>query len=406
MSEDVYNAAYLTVSGFAYLIFLLRLVRSRGGAAAPVATVSTVSLLAGATAFLFGSPLVYRAVGEATGVPNLATLFVYGFVTLYGGLAQGMALRWAPVERPDGGGTRSAARRHIAAYLALIAVLAALFAWGAPAGPAVPLTFDVEYADQPVIFAFLMLYQAGWFYACLHIAAICRRHLRRVRPDERTLRRSLRLVLAGVLTCSTYGVCKTIAITGIVLDAYRVDVLSNVVGPATSALGAALISLGFLYPLVRKWHSARRDYLHLAPLWNAAMQERTPSRSLVPVDLVFGRLALSGVDYLLARRIIEITDAQRALQPYAVPGPAREVTGSAERHRLAGDDLRAAQDAATFLGALRRVRAGQAPGPRPVPEGPGRLATDLDARAERAHLVRIARHLRHPAVLEAVRRAR
>ncbi|MFF8954913.1 MAB_1171c family putative transporter [Streptomyces sp. NPDC014894] len=400
MSESAYDAVYLTVSCAAYTMFLLRLLRLRVAPSGPL-LITTAALFWGATAFLFAAPTVYRAVGETTGVPQLATLLVYGSVIVYGGLAQAMALMWTPTERSDTTGARPRIRRQIALYTALAALLAVLFLSAAPTGPETPLTFDVDQAGDPVLLVFLLLYQAGWFAACLYIAAIGRRHLRLVGRDEPRLRRGLLAVTAGTLVCGAYGIAKVIAIAGAASGAYRVDVLSNVVGPMASALGAALIVTGFSYPVLCKWLADRRDYRLLAPLWEAVVRDHAPRHVLSSAAPLLGRFSLGSTGFLLTRRIIEITDAQRSLHPYRTGGPAEAIRGRAGEHGLSGPELRAAEEAAGLLGAVRRAAAGADRDVRPAPAGPGRLATDADARVEREQLVRVARLLGHPAVREA-----
>ncbi|MER6915891.1 MAB_1171c family putative transporter [Streptomyces sp. NPDC000594] len=402
MSEGVYDLVYLSVSAAAWTMVVLRLIRLRVAASAPLA-LTTAAVFTGATAFAFGAPTVYRAVGEISGIANLGTLFVYVSVVLYGGLAQAMALMWTPTARSGAAGARPRIRGPIVRHVLLAALLVLLFLLARPRGPETPLTFDMAHADDPVLLAFLLLYQAGWFSACLSVAAICRRHLRKVGPGEERVRRGLLCVTVGTVICSTYGVTKVIAILGAATGAYRLDVLSDVVGPMASALGAQVIVAGFCYPVLGKWRADRRDYRLLAPLWRTVVREHTPRQVLASVGPLRERLALGSVGFLLTRRIIEITDAQRSLRPYLRAGDAEAVEREAGRHGLGGADLRAARDAAGLLVAVDRVRNGGARAVRPpgLP-GPGRLATDVDARVEREHLVRIARHLDHPAVLAAV----
>ncbi|MER5770918.1 MAB_1171c family putative transporter [Streptomyces sp. NPDC001985] len=426
MSEAVYDVMYLTVSFAAYSVCLIRLLRLRLAAPAPV-LLTTAALFWGATAFLFAAPTVYRAVGEGSGHPNLAVLCVYVSVIVYGGLAQAMALMWKATEdtgntgqsgdtagRTASGGSTGGAgvqrpapavvrriRRRLTVYGTVATVLGAVFLVGRPAEGSSPTTFDTDQAGDAPLLAFLLFYQAAWFAACLYIAAVCRRHLRRTGPGETRLRRGLRCVAAGTLVCAGYGICKLIAIAGPVSGLYRIDVLSDVVGPMAAAVGAVLIVIGFFYPVIGKWLADRRDYRLLAPLWETVVRDHNPRHVLAPANPVLGRFALGSTGFLLTRRIIEITDAQRSLHPYRCPAPAEAVLRQADRHLLAGPDLRAAQEAADLLVAVRRAAAGETQRLRRPRAGPGRLATDDDARVEREHLVRIARHLDHPAVLSA-----
>jgi hypothetical protein len=400
VSEVPYNIVYLTVSISAYLIFGIRAARLRSRTSPP-ALVSTASLFFGGTAFLFGAPVVYRWIGEVSGMNNLSTLLVYSSVLLYGGTAQTMALMWASASSSSVRAvTRPAGRQLVIAGM-LVAVLTLLFVWGDPRGEPTPLTFDVDQAAHPVLLVFLIVYQVGWLYACLFVFRICRVHLSELSPEHAVLQRGLRWVMTGLLTCSTYGICKLLAITAVALGSHSLDALSNIVGPMVSAAGACLIVYGFYYPVVTQWLADRRDYRRLAPLWEATVPRHVPHRALASSSPLSGRLAVGSAGFLLARRIIEITDAQRALLPYAPAGPAQIVRAHAARHQLSGDLLRAAEEAASLLAAVKHP----ADAPQPLRAGHntgGQLASDTDAQREREHLLHIAASLKHPIVLTAV----
>ncbi|ANW21136.1 MAB_1171c family putative transporter [Streptomyces clavuligerus] len=406
MSERLYDTVYLTVGAAAYGNVVLRLVRLRVTASPPL-VLTTVAVFWGGTAFVFGAPTVYRAAGAFTGVPNIGTLLVYTSVLVYGGLAQAMVALWTPTGRLGACGRPPRVRGPILRHAALAAVLVALFLLDRPGGPETPLTFDMEHAKEPVPLAFLLVYQAGWFTACLSVAAVCRGRLRLVGAHEARVRRGLLCVTAGTLICSVYGVVKAIAILGAATGAYRADVLSDVVGPMVSALGALVIVAGFFHPVLGRWLADRRDYRLLAPLWRAVVREHAPRRVPASAGPLTERLALGGIGFLLTRRIVEITDARRSLHPYRSPAAARAVADTAERHGLSGADLRAAQEAAGLLAAVVRARSGLlprafAPGRAATGTGTGALATGADARVEREQLVRVSRHLDHPAVLAAL----
>ncbi|MGW0778299.1 MAB_1171c family putative transporter [Streptomyces sp. NPDC002835] len=400
MSETPFNIVYLTVSISAYLIFGIRAARLRSRISPP-ALISTASLFLGATAFLLGAPAVYRWIGEVSGMNNLATLLVYSSVLLYGGTAQTMALMWSPPSASPAGSPAPPAGRQFLIAGGLVATLALLFAWADPQGEPTPLTFDVEHADQPALLIFLIVYQVGWLYACLFVFRICRARLFQVSAEQPVLRRGLHWVMTGLLTCSTYGICKLVAITTVAVGSHRLDVLSNVIGPMASAAGACLIVYGFFYPVVTQWLADRRDYRRLAPLWEATVPRHVPHRALASSSPLSGRLAVSSASFLLARRIIEITDAQRSLQPFIPQEPAQAVRAQAAQHQLTGERLRAAEEAAGLLAALKHpADTPRPPQTRPVTER--RLASDTDAQRERAHLLQVADSLRHPAVLTAI----
>lgn len=103
-------------------------------------------------------------------------------------------------------------------------------------------------------------------------------------------------------------------------------------------------------------------------------------------------------DWHLITRMADILSGIRSLHPYFGTAPVDRVREAAAGAGWSKDEERAAAAAAVLLGAVALAEdgAGRVSG-RGVPL-PG---SELEAAAQRAHLVRMARLLGHPAVLAA-----
>src|SRR5690349_19563068 len=108
MSEagDVHTLAYATVSavmyglaGFKALAWMAERI--------PSLLLMAVGALAGGAAFTAATPVVYRWLGETSGISNLATLVVYTQVIVCFGCLRALALLWSPRRLAVGEGGRA-----------------------------------------------------------------------------------------------------------------------------------------------------------------------------------------------------------------------------------------------------------------------------------------------------------
>ena len=331
--------------------------------------VLTVSIALPATGFTLATPVVYTAVGDLVGVPNLASLLVYGCIVGYSVSALIMLLLWhlPPVEALPRAGLL------LVCYAAVLVAMVVLFVHSG-ATTDHPIDFDVVYGPTPAGGSFLLLYVTA-FAAGLGAGAWrgAQFAARVARSGGRPwLRRGLRLVAAGSTIALGYCVGKG----GFVIAAWLGADLTPLsdLGTLCACLGALVITVGFTIPSWGPRLSAATDrlrrartYLRLYPLWQT-MYRAVPDIALDPprsrwADL----LRLRDLDFALYRRLIEIRDGRLALAPYlpSVDGPV-PAPREAARIRAAAARL------------LNHGPARPADAPAGLPTGYGDLAGDLE----------------------------
>ncbi|MET8682098.1 MAB_1171c family putative transporter [Streptomyces sp. NPDC004647] len=445
---DVFDAAYL---GAALVIGAALAFKLRGWREARSAQLafSCACHAFVALAFLSATPAAYELIGSVTGIPNLATLLVYGFITCFSASAQGLALLWTtmtsdPAETWSIAGTR--VTRRLAVYAALLLTMICLFGYAAASGYLPgrphPLDFDTFYAAQPPVAVFLFVYQGSYAYALLGIAQACWRHADELAardPERVAVRTGVRLIASGCQVALGYVLCKVVAIGAALQGRRDLDVLSTVAGPMFATIGAMLMCVGFVLPALRAWQERRNAYIALRPLWLAAA-EADDNILLDPVPPKLNHLfAVRDLKWRLSRCTAEIRDAQLAMRMWEDPLVADTAAALVLEQGQSEEEAEAAGAAAALRGAIRSRRAEldriarevvahgmpveavpdavaealthspvsrpaepdhlTPPAPPPVP-----AQEPADQRAERDRLVRIARALSSPAVSEALRR--
>ncbi|MDT0542855.1 MAB_1171c family putative transporter [Streptomyces lonegramiae] len=359
----------------------------------PSLLLMAVGALFAGTGFLAAAPTVYRRIGEASGVPQLATLVVYTGITACCGCILVLALLWSPRRLAAGGGgqpatgtgMRDALRRVLPGYGTAIAVMTALFlSADLPPGER-PLTFDTTFADRPPVLAFLLVYQAAFGVALWSMVSVCCRRLKDV--HDPILRSSLRLLVIGCVCVGSYGVCKVLAIFGAVLGSDTLDTLSTDVGPALASLGGVITSAGWTRAAVRARRRRRRDFYALETLWTTVTQAD-------PGVILHGPPSGSAWEFHALRRTHEIRDGQLALRPWTSQHIVNATRRLTEKHGLAARDRDALAAAAGIRGALEALRSGRPPR-QPCERLPG---TDVPPQGERGHLVAVARQLDSPLI--------
>ncbi len=233
-----------------------------------------------------------------------------------------------------------------------------------------PVLLTVEYARDPVVTAYLLIFMlVGFFAYCTDITRLCWRFARICgRP---WLRRGLRLTAVGAAFALLYSTNKII---------YLIAYWSGYQPAGERQIAAVLVTIaallmmvvltmpawGPIFTITRRWDDYR-SYRQLEPLWRdlvAALPELELDPSLRrPLS------AARDIDYALTRRVAEIRDGRLALRPYTDV----KVTELAERFAgqagLTADERRANVEAAHLACALRRHRAGlMAAVPQPADE--------------------------------------
>ncbi|MGY0056256.1 MAB_1171c family putative transporter [Streptomyces sp. LZ34] len=394
MSEagGMHTLAYVTVSAVMYGLAGYKAL-AWAGERIPSLLLMAVGALAGGTAFTAAAPVVYRWIGETSGISNLATLVVYTEVIVCFGCLRVLALLWSPRRLavseggrpPRGAGMRGALRRVLPVYAAAVAVMWVLFlSADLPAGEE-PLTFDTTFADRPPVLAFLLVYQAAFGWALWSMVYVCYQRLTDV--HDPILRRSLRLLVIGCTFIGSYGLCKVIAIFGAVLGSGALDVLSTDVGPGLSSLGGVITATGWTCAALRTRRQRRRDFYALETLWTTVTQAD-------PGVVLHSPPSGSAWEFHTLRRAHEIRDGQLALRPWTsqnIVNVARRLT---DEHGYDSPDRDALAAAAGIRGALEALRSGRPPR-RPCERLPG---IDVPPQAERRHLVAVARQLDSPLI--------
>ncbi|WP_280237963.1 MAB_1171c family putative transporter [Nocardia abscessus] len=345
-----FGLVYGGVAAFAFAAFLWRVALALRNPGSPARWAVAFAILAAGIGFEAAVPQTYTWIGDVSGIPNLASLVVYGAIAS-AVLAQVVwtGFMVAPQE-PDAG----AGRRVLALPVLVLGLLAVLFTVAPVHDEGHPTDFDAHYAKVPPAVAFLGVYLAVYSAALIRIIVLCRRWIGEV--DRLWLRRGLRLLAVGSAVALGYSAGKVIAVGAAWFD-LDLRRLNTDVAPAFASLGATVMLVGYLCPSLAPWllHTIARlrALPRLRPLWLALREvdpelAPTPDRSAAARDRVY-------------RRVIEIRDWLLRLQPHL----SGEATAIAERLAtelaVPGRTRAAAIEAARIAAALRAHRLGLPP---------------------------------------------
>ncbi|MEU2462044.1 DUF6545 domain-containing protein [Streptomyces sp. NPDC012473] len=369
---------------------------------------ASVLVLAGLI-FLMATPLVYRAVGNAVGSPNLCALLVPVSTLLCVGHAHILSQLWQEDRRSPEVLRRTAAR-WAPLYAGAITVMTALYAH-APLGPAAPLKFAAVYSHVPEVVALHFVYWAALITTVVVTVRECSRLSVPGRPGFRralgwfAVALGMDLVNVGLTATALLGsTAGTEQLAGVAESAW----VSTIAG--CIAANIALASM-----VLRSRRAEREDRRTLQALHDLVVGrdpavEQDPHIVLAPRWSLWTRFDTS---LQLNSLMAETHDGCGRLSPWWSPLPAAAVARLAvapgqqdlDEHMPAGWNLAAAQEAAILLYAAQARDAG-----RPaLPVGTQLVAlpgADVEPHADREHLVQVARHLDHPVVVEAAELAR
>ncbi|WP_163010783.1 MAB_1171c family putative transporter [Streptomyces dangxiongensis] len=414
MSESLSNVVYLFLAVVGLVMAAwksLALFRDATPTLALIVSMQTC----GAVDYAMASPAGYRAIGEMTHQPSFATLPVYVGILICFAHAHILTLLWDPQARK----ATSSLRRVIAwtlTYAFGASLMTTFFLFADPSGAVDPLRFNTTYADNPMIFLFLLVFLVMLTSGTLNTWRQCRR----MELTDPQIQHSVRAFSLAMLAIFGYVVCSAPAIALAALGNHSLDTL-GVFGSTCGAIGTVAIFYGLAGAATSAWWRERRDYKFLQPLWDLVV-------STVDQNLAFSvRAAQSrhltvNVTFQLHRRVIEILDGIRVLRPWMSPTPMSAVHLLHDQHiaqgstwaPLAQQDLDAAVTAASLHDAVRRLQsARQKQGhlgrtsrsqlhAEPVVRLPG---DDTPAANERDRLLRVSKALSHPLVSAALREA-
>ncbi len=347
---DTILYAVCAVAGWVALGYMLRLQRRHPSHVRGAICVGLGAFAAGITVAI---PPIATAIDQVSGLPNLAKLMSHAGALTISASAENMLLYLAlPAAK-----AAVRARWWIWITASAFLVMTGLFAYTLTYDEPVLLT--VEYATDPVVTAYLLIFLLlGFFAYCFDITRLCWSFARICgRP---WLRRGLRITAVGAAFALLYSINKVGYL--IAYWAGYQPTGEREIAAVLVTIGALLITIGLTMPawgptlrVARRWEDFH-SYRRLEPLWRDLIAA-LPELELDP-NLRRPLTALRDIDYALTRRVAEIRDARLALRPYLDVGVTALAEQLAEQAGLTTDERRAAVEAAQLACALRRRRAG------------------------------------------------
>ncbi|BCJ56251.1 hypothetical protein Asp14428_77260 [Actinoplanes sp. NBRC 14428] len=291
----------------------------------------------------------YHAIGQLTGVPNLARYLMHLCALVAAAVVQSLFLH---LNDPATARTRARWRWLL---LAVVAVVMGISFHLADFAVEDARTFADRYATAPYMREYMLGFLAYLALAMVDIMRMSLRYSRRLPPSA--LRFGLRVLALGALDGLLYVIHKT---TFILVAARGVDVPWPEAPTAQFliSLGIALVSSGLVIPSVakvlvaaRQWPGSYRLYRDMLPLWQA-LYALDNSVNLNPPGR---RPPLSTLDIEMYRRIIEILDSIREHSAYLDRDASEAASRAALEAGLPPGEARAIGDAAAIAAMIDYV---------------------------------------------------
>ncbi|PPK71374.1 hypothetical protein V5P93_003239 [Actinokineospora auranticolor] len=338
---------YPLCAGVAWVSLLFKLpALSRPGRGPAAVAVALFFLFMGLT-FTISDPRVWALVDRSAGVPNLSLLLSQGSVIGVAATQLAALTFWAH----DAEHARPMVRRQVVGFGAVVVAMAVLFAL-ADLTEEDTTTAAIRFAGKGLYSVYLMLYVTAFAVTEAVLVSRCVRHARAL--EGPWLRRGLRMAAIGATGGLLYSAARyaDVIAAPLGLDPQRWEFVARL----GAGLGGILTLIGWSVPgwgpQVSALRVRMRDYRRhndLYPLW-AALSEANPDLVL---DRQAPRRAVRDLDFRLHRRVVEIRDGIRWLQPYQDPSVVEAATARGREAGLAGADLRASVEAAAIAAALR-----------------------------------------------------
>ncbi|GAB1644377.1 MAB_1171c family putative transporter [Krasilnikovia sp. MM14-A1259] len=345
--------------------------------------VLAVSIVLPATGFTVAAPVIYPHIGRASGIPDLATLVVYGCIAGYGIVVSIMLLLWHKPPRE----ARRAGTALLAWYGTALGAMIVLF-FHIDTATEHPLNFDETFGPTAAGGAFLLVYVSMYTTGLVATAVRGHQFARHVATtgSHPWLRRGLRIVSVGSCVALGYALCKSVFVvlawSGVYLpDLSKLGVLFACLASPPLAVGLTMPSWGPKLTAGTAWLRKRRQYRQLRPLWDV-MYRAIPGIALEQPTPGWG--TLGDLDFRLYRRLVEIRDGRLALAPH-MPDTVPDAEELAAAQHMPVDVVR---EALRIRTAADRVRTKELA--RPVPLGTGPAATAPDHGDDIAWLVQLA----------------
>ena len=337
-------------------------------------------------------PPAYAAIDHQLDTPNLAIL-----IQSLCGITSALCSQVLMLQALDPARARRRLRLRAALAATVAVTLTAVF-FVAHFTVDAPSNFLDRYTGQPATWAFVLTFLAFIGAAAVDVFQLCIRYAKTA--ATRAVAIVARLLATSCIVALTYVTIRTI----LVINA---EPRTPVAGPDL-AVSQLLISISiciivaslalpaFAAPLLRpaRMPSRSHQYRQLHPLW-LALYQAMPEIALQPPrrpERNFTRPATTHAWSLLYRRLIEIHDGLRRLQPYLDPSLRTTVAQQAIDAGAPPDEAAAAGTAAAIADALQQLTAGEQPEftGTPLLTKP---QTSIDVDREAAWLVPVSRAL-------------
>ncbi|NGO40627.1 hypothetical protein [Streptomyces ureilyticus] len=354
--------------------------------------------------FLLATPVVYRIVGTVLRSPNIGALLVPVATLVCVAHAHALSQLWQPEQR-DPAVLHRTAWRWGPVYGGAITAMTVLY-FHADLGPAAPLKFAAAYAHVPEVVALHLIYWTALIVTVVVTVRACRSLSIPGRPDlVENLRKALGW-FALALGWDLVNVALTAAaLIGSATGPRRLDGLAESAWLATIASCIAA-NIALASQALRSRRAERRDLRALQPLHDLVIEDDDKGD---PTVVLAPRWSWTGFGTQLDLNdmMAEVSDGMGRLSPWWSPMPSLAVNRLVTVWGEDGDDLGAGWDLTAAQAAATLLRAAQDRTDNPttlppqirLPRLPG---TDVEPHDERQHLVRVAQHLTHPLVIDAV----
>lgn len=343
---------YGTVGALAVGVCVWRVFVAARNPRSPARWAMTVAIGCSAVGFIAAVPQTYSWIGRTSGLSNLATVIVYAAETT----AVFTQILWATYvfgpARAEGEVPEVLRTWTVAAVnVAVVFVMGVLF-FLAPVndGASHPINFDMYYATNPVVSAFLILYLAAFGWALVKIVAMCRRWIPQLQPGGWSRRGLILLAVGSSIAVAGYCGGKTVAI---VADWAGVPMrlLSSDIAPAFASAGVVVMLCGYASPSLIPQAIIAIGYVRLKPLWSAL-------RQAVPEVANAAAPGRRPVRERVYRQLVEIHDALVVLQPYLTVEIGPQAKDLAEELQIRASRRAAVIEAARIAAAIEARREG------------------------------------------------
>ncbi|MFM9452325.1 DUF6545 domain-containing protein [Streptomyces europaeiscabiei] len=386
----------------------------------------TSAIAVGGMIYAVASPAGYRSIGEAVGQPWIATLPIYIGILVCYGCTHLLTLLWTADRPGEPRRTRLTIAAWTSAYGTSTAIMTVAFLGADLDGPADPMRFNTQQADEPHVLLFLAVFLTMLTSGTLNTW----RRSRRTSLDDARIEHAIRWFGNSMLVAFGYVVCSVPAIVSAASGHHQLDSV-GVLGAAFGIVGCLGTCYGMTGAAVSAWHRERRDILLLEPLWDlvvagvddqlsfssAHRQNSADGEELPPAASRRRPNRFINVRWTLHRQIVEILDGIRELRVWISDEPKQVLEAlylksleseSVRTHcgipgeGLSPLELEAVATAAVLRDAAERFQTARESvdwgAELPLPDRPAGVVPGKTTAAaeERPRLVRVAHALHHP----------